>query len=122
MSRFLPFCQQWKYVVGLSLPWPVISQFPLISVWVREISLYLLFDTAGNCVLQIQLHVWQSTACVSTSCSDQLAGLFVEGCYLKQQSCSAVCYIQPLLMLTTASSERKMGTCPVCQKLACPKS
>lgn len=62
---------------------------PLISIWVREISLYLLFGTEGNSVLQIQLRVWQHAACVPTSCSDQPTGL-AEGCYLKQQNYSAV--------------------------------
>lgn len=62
---------------------------PLISIWVREISLYPLFGTEGNSVLQIQLRVWQRATCVPTSCSDQLAGL-AEGCYLKQQNYSAV--------------------------------
>ena len=110
MLGLLLLYQQWEYVAGLSLPRPGISQCPLISIWVREISLYLLFGTAGNSVLQIQLRVWQHAACVPTSCSDQLAGLLAEGCYLKQQGCSAVWYIQSLLMLTTASPGRKMDT------------
>lgn len=113
---------QWEYVAGLSLPWPGISQCPLISIWVREISLYLLFGTAGNCVLQIQLRVWQRSAYVPTSCPDQLAGLLAEGCYLRQRSCSAVWYIQPLLMLTTGSPGRKMDTSLICKKLASPQS
>lgn len=64
MLGLLFLYQQWEYVSGLSLPGPGISQCPLISIWVREISLYLLFGTASNCVLQIQLRVWQHAACV----------------------------------------------------------
>lgn len=102
--------QQWEYIAVLSLPWPGISQCPLISIWAREIPLYLFFCTADNCVLQIQLRVWLCDACVPTSCSDQLAGLLAGGCYLKQQNYSTVLYIQPLLMLTTPSPGRKMAT------------
>lgn len=84
--------------------------------------MYLLFGTASNCVVHIQLHVWQLAACVPPACSEQLAGLLAEGCYLKQQSWSAEWYVQPPLMLTTASPQREMDTSLIWQKLACPKS
>lgn len=88
----------------------------------RQIPLCLLFGTASNCVVRIQLHVWQLAACVPPACSEQLAGLLAEGCYLKQQSWSAEWYVQPPLMLTTASPQREMDTSLIWQKLACPKS